>query len=185
VEAKVLLVHNFDELEQRKDDVRGKIVFYNYPFNPLFVETFAAYSDAVRYRGAGASRAAKYGAVGVLVRSMSESVDNVPHTGAMNYTDSLQKIPAAAVGLRDADRLAAFRDHRSSAKRGFAPFRRPYPVYRKRTEGTVYAFGEVHSGCARRLDKGTRKGRRQDSVPQRTWRLAQFRFRSVPGGQIR
>ena len=72
VEAKVMLVHNFDELEQRKDEVRGKIVFYNYPFNPLFVETFQAYSDAVRYRGAGASRAAKYGAVGVLVRSMSE-----------------------------------------------------------------------------------------------------------------
>ncbi len=107
VEAKVMLVHNFDELEQRKDEVRGKIVFYNYPFNPLFVETFQAYSDAVRYRGAGASRAAKYGAVGVLVRSMSESVDNVPHTGALNYTDSLPKIPAAAVGLRDADRLAA------------------------------------------------------------------------------
>jgi carboxypeptidase Q len=107
LEAKVLLVHNFDELEQRKEEVKGKIVFYNYPFNPLFVETFAAYSDAVRYRGAGAVRAAKYGAVGVLVRSMSESIDNVPHTGALNYMDSVPKIPAAAVGLRDADRLAA------------------------------------------------------------------------------
>ena len=107
LDAKVVLVHNFDELEQHKDEVRGKIVFYNYPFNPLFVETFQAYSDAVRYRGAGASRAAKYGAVGVIVRSMSESVDNVPHTGAMTYVDSLPKIPAAAVGLRDADRLAA------------------------------------------------------------------------------
>jgi len=107
LEAKVLLIHNFDELERRKDEVKGKIVFYNYPFNPLFVETFAAYADAVRYRGAGASRAAKYGAVGVLVRSMSESVDNVPHTGSLNYADSLPKIPAVAVGLRDADRLAA------------------------------------------------------------------------------
>jgi len=107
LDAKVILIHNFDELEQRKDDVRGKIVFYNYPFNPLFVETFQAYGDAVRYRGAGASRAAKYGAVGVLVRSMSEGVDNAPHTGALIYTDSLQKIPAAAVGCRDADRLAA------------------------------------------------------------------------------
>jgi carboxypeptidase Q len=55
---------------------------------------------------AGASRAAKYGAVGVLVRSMSESVDNVPHTGALMYNDSFPKIPAAAVGLRDADLLA-------------------------------------------------------------------------------
>src|SRR3984957_5429935 len=107
LDAKVILIHNFDELEQRKEEVKGKIVFYNYPFNPLFVETFQAYGDAVRYRGAGASRAAKYGAVGVLVRSMSEAVDNVPHTGALNYADSLPKIPAAAVGLRDADRLAA------------------------------------------------------------------------------
>jgi carboxypeptidase Q len=107
LEAKVMLVHNFDELEQRKDEVRGKIVFYNYPFNPLFIETFQAYGDAVRYRGMGASRAAKYGAVGVLVRSMSASVDNVPHTGALLYSDSVPKIPAAAVGLRDADRLAA------------------------------------------------------------------------------
>ncbi len=53
LDAKVVLVHNFDELEQRKDELRGKIVFYNYPFNPLFVETFQAYSDAVRYRGCG------------------------------------------------------------------------------------------------------------------------------------
>jgi carboxypeptidase Q len=106
LEAKVMLVHNFDELERRKDEARGKIVFYDYPFNPLFVETFQAYGDAVRYRGAGASRAAKYGAVGVLVRSMSEGVDNAPHTGAMNYADSLPRIPAAAVGLRDADKLA-------------------------------------------------------------------------------
>ena len=107
LEAKVMLVHNFDELEARKDEVKGKIVFYNYPFNPLFIETFQAYGDAVRYRGAGASRAAKYGAVGVLVRSMSEGVDNAPHTGALGYSDSVPKIPAAAVGLRDADRLAS------------------------------------------------------------------------------
>ncbi len=106
IQAPVLLIHNFDELERRKDELKGRIVFYNYKFNPLFVETFQAYGDAVRYRGSGASRAARYGAVAVLVRSMSSSVDNVPHTGALNYNDSLPKIPAAAVGLRDADKLA-------------------------------------------------------------------------------
>lgn len=107
LKAPVMVVNNFDELERRKDEVKGKIVFYNYPFNPHFVETFQAYGDAVRYRGAGPSRAAKYGAVAVLVRSMSSSVDNVPHTGALNYNDSFPKIPAAAIGLRDADKLAA------------------------------------------------------------------------------
>ena len=106
VMAPVVLINNFDELEQHKNDLKGKIGFYNYHFNPLFVETFMAYGDAVRYRGGGASRAAKYGAVAVLVRSMSESVDNVPHTGALMYNDSFPKIPAAAVGLRDADGLA-------------------------------------------------------------------------------
>jgi carboxypeptidase Q len=106
ISAPVVLIHDFDELERRKNEVKGKIVFYNYKFNPLFVETFQAYSDAVRYRGAGASRAAKYGALAVLVRSMSSSVDNNPHTGAMNYNDSFPKIPAAAVGLKDADELA-------------------------------------------------------------------------------
>ncbi len=107
ITAPVVLINNFAELEQHKDGLKGMIVFYNYHFNPLFVETFQAYGDAVRYRGGGASRAAKYGAVAVLVRSMSESVDNVPHTGALMYNDSFPKIPAVAVGLRDADRLAA------------------------------------------------------------------------------
>ncbi|HVV06406.1 MAG TPA: M20/M25/M40 family metallo-hydrolase [Puia sp.] len=104
--APVLLINNFEELEAHKDEIKGKIVFYNYHFNPKFVETFRAYGDAVRYRVFGPSRAARYGAVAVLVRSMSHSVDNIPHTGALIYNDSFPKIPAVAVGLRDADRLA-------------------------------------------------------------------------------
>lgn len=107
IQAPVVLIHDFDELERRKDEVKGKVVFYNYKFNPLFVETFQAYGEAVRYRVLGASRAAKYGALAMLVRSMSSSVDNNPHTGALIYNDSFPKIPAVAVGLRDADRLAA------------------------------------------------------------------------------
>ena len=106
ITAPVILINSFDELEIRKDDVKGKIVFYNYKFNPKFVQTFRAYGDAVRYREFGASRAAKYGAVAMLVRSMTHSVDNNPHTGALDYIDSFPKIPAAAVGLWDADKLA-------------------------------------------------------------------------------
>jgi len=105
--AQVILVNNFDELEQKKDAVKGKIVFYNYKFNPTYVRTFQAYSEASQYRGAGPSRAAKYGAVGVIVRSMSHSTDNHPHTGATRYADSLPKIPAVAIGLRDADWLSS------------------------------------------------------------------------------
>jgi carboxypeptidase Q len=106
VTAPVILINNFDELEQRKDEIKGKIVFYNYKFNNKFVKTFQAYGDASRYRGQGPSRAAKYGAVAVIVRSMSHAADNNPHTGGMNYDTSYAKIAAVAVGLKDADKLA-------------------------------------------------------------------------------
>ena len=105
--ASVILIKSFDELENRKDEVKGKIVFYNYKFNPRFVQTFNSYRDAVGYRGRGASRAAKYGAVGVLIRSMTHATDNNPHTGAMAYNDSFPKIPALAVGIEDANELAS------------------------------------------------------------------------------
>ena len=106
LDAPVILIHSFEELELRKDEVKGKIVFYNYAFNPRFVETFRSYGDAVRYRVFGPSAAAKYGAAAVLVRSMTHAVDNNPHTGSTVYNDSFPKIPAAAVGLWDADKLA-------------------------------------------------------------------------------
>lgn len=107
ITAPVILINDFEELERRKEEIKGKIVFYNYKFNQKFVKTFQSYGDAAKYRGQGPSRAAKYGAVGVLVRSMSHAADNHPHTGGMNYDTAYAKIPAAAVGLRDADKLAA------------------------------------------------------------------------------
>jgi len=106
ITAECILVNSFDELEQKKDQIKGKIVFYNYKFRPEFVNTFHAYRDAVPYRGQGPSRAAKYGALGVIIRSMSHSTDNNPHTGALRYDTAYPKIPALAIGLRDADRLA-------------------------------------------------------------------------------
>ncbi len=106
LQAPVIEVKSFDELDRKKDSVKGKIVFYNYPFNPTNVRTFESYRDAVAYRGQGPSRAARYGAAAVIVRSMSHSTDNFPHTGSTSYADSLPKIPALAVGLRDADWLS-------------------------------------------------------------------------------
>ncbi|HEY8915070.1 MAG TPA: M20/M25/M40 family metallo-hydrolase [Chitinophaga sp.] len=106
VTAPVLEVSSFDDLEAKKNDVKGKVVFYNYHFNPTFIKTFHAYGDAFMYRATGASRAAKYGALAVIVRSMSHGANNFPHTGAMRYNDSFPKIPAVAIGLEDADRLS-------------------------------------------------------------------------------
>lgn len=106
ITAEVLLVNSFDELERKKDEVKGKIVFYNYKFNPTYINTFLSYRDAGQYRGQGPSRAAKYGAKAVIVRSMSHAADNNPHTGATRYDSAHAKIPAVAVGLRDADWLS-------------------------------------------------------------------------------
>ena len=64
------------------------------------------YGDAVRYRSNGASSAAKYGALAVIVRSVTAANDNSPHTGALRYNDSFPQIPAVAIGPKDADRLS-------------------------------------------------------------------------------
>jgi hypothetical protein len=104
--AEIILVNSFEELEKVKDEVKDKIVFYNYKFNPTFIRTFQSYGNANAYRGQGPSRAAKYGAAAVIIRSMSHSTDNFPHTGSTRYDSAYEKIPAVAVGLQDADWLA-------------------------------------------------------------------------------
>lgn len=103
VTAEVLAVANFEELEKRKDEVKGKIVYYNNQFDATNIKPFVSYGQAGIYRRSGPSRAAKYGAVGVMIRSLTESTANDPHTGGMSYMDSFPKIPAIAVGPRDAD----------------------------------------------------------------------------------
>ena len=107
IQHQVVEVKDFDELDRKKDSVKGKIVFYNCLFNPTYVNTFHAYRDAVKYRGQGPSRAASYGAVAVIVRSMSHSTDNHPHTGATRYDSNYAKIPAVAIGVQDAQWLSA------------------------------------------------------------------------------
>lgn len=107
VTASVIEIKNFDDLEEKKDLVKGKIVFYNYKFNPTFIKTFLSYGDAVKYRVQGPSLAAKYGAVAVIVRSMSHSTDNNPHTGSLKYDSAYKQIPALAIGLQGANWLSA------------------------------------------------------------------------------
>jgi carboxypeptidase Q len=106
IRASVVEVKSFEDLELKREVVKGKIVFYNYPFNPTFVRTFQAYGDASKYRGQGPSQAAKYGAVGTIVRSMSHGTNNHPHTGATRYDSMYNKIPAVAIGLEDAEQLS-------------------------------------------------------------------------------
>ncbi len=102
-----ILVNDFDDLEAKKDQLKGKIVVYNNFFDNSMLETFKAYGVDGIYRRSGPSRAARYGAKAVLIRSISGSTDNYPHTGGTSYDSSLPKIPAAAMGLQDADKLIA------------------------------------------------------------------------------
>ncbi|MGQ9797856.1 MAG: hypothetical protein ACUVRG_00975 [Ignavibacterium sp.] len=104
--ANVIEVKFFDELKQRSNEVKGKIVFFNRFIDQGLVNTFSGYGSAVDQRVYGAIEAAKYGAVGVIIRSVTTKYDNIPHTGVMLYVDSLPKIPAAAIGYLDSDFLS-------------------------------------------------------------------------------
>lgn len=110
VSAAIVRVKNYNDLEQQKEALKGKIVFYDVPFDDTLIETSSAYGKNVGYRGSGASRAAKYGAVGMLLRSMTNSTDNFAHTGAMHYDENLPKIPAAAIGLQDVEYIDSLLD---------------------------------------------------------------------------
>ncbi|HZJ43350.1 MAG TPA: M20/M25/M40 family metallo-hydrolase [Pyrinomonadaceae bacterium] len=102
ITAEVVVVKTFAELEAVRDRVRGKIVVYNAPFT--------SYGATVRYRTAGPSRAARYGALAVLVRSITPVSLQTPHTGATVYEESQPKIPAAAITIEAAELLQRMQD---------------------------------------------------------------------------
>lgn len=102
INAEAVVVRNFEELDALGERVRGKIVVYNVPFT--------TYGATVAYRGAGASRAARYGAVAALVRSVTPVSLQSPHTGAMSYDEKQPKIPAAAITIEAAEMLQRMND---------------------------------------------------------------------------
>lgn len=98
ITANSVVVSNFAELEKLGAQVKGKIVVYNAPYE--------GYGRTVAYRVAGPSRAAKLGAVAVLVRAVTPLPMQQPHTGTTRYADDAPKIPAAAISPEDAALLA-------------------------------------------------------------------------------
>ena len=100
-------INNWNQLEEYGEKlIKGKIVFFNRPMNPTYISTGMAYGNCVDQRHNGASRAVEYGAIAVLVRSMTLKFDKNPHTGSMSYTDSTKKIPAVAISTKDAHDLS-------------------------------------------------------------------------------
>ncbi len=104
--AGVIESENFSKLEQLDTLVREKIVFFNEPFDHSLIRTFEAYSKAVRQRSQGPSSAAKLGAVGAIVRSVTSLDDNVPHVGGIHRDSLINPIPAVAIGIQDANFLS-------------------------------------------------------------------------------
>ncbi|MFD2245781.1 M20/M25/M40 family metallo-hydrolase [Pontibacter ruber] len=102
--AEVVEVHSLEELKNK--DVKGKIVFFNRPFDNKHIQTGTAYGGAVDQRGGGPVAAAKQGAVGVIVRSMTNDYQDVAHTGNTKYQEGVEKIPAAAISTNGAEMLS-------------------------------------------------------------------------------
>ena len=110
IKSNVIEVMSLEELEKLgKEKIDGKIVFFNRPMDPKFVTTFTAYGTAVDQRALGAMEASKYGAIGVIVRSMTLRTDDYPHTGGLTYgaLPVSQRIPAAAISTKGADKLSS------------------------------------------------------------------------------
>jgi carboxypeptidase Q len=107
IEAEVVVVRSFAELEAAGARVKGRIVLFNVPFTN--------YGETVVYRTSGPSRAAALGAAAALVRAVGPAGLRTPHTGSLRYTDT-DAIPAAAVSAEDADRLQRMQNRGTSVR---------------------------------------------------------------------
>jgi carboxypeptidase Q len=108
IEAEVLVVGSWQELEAAGSRAKGRIVLFNVPFT--------TYGETVQYRASGPSRAAAAGAVAALVRSVGPAGLRTPHTGGLRYAEGSARIPAAAIATEDADRLQRMQDRGTPVK---------------------------------------------------------------------
>ena len=110
LKSKIIEVSGVDELEKLgAENIEGKIVFFNRPMDASLINTFESYGGCVNQRYSGAMEASKFGAIGVIVRSMNLRIDDFPHTGSMTYGDipPQERIPSAAISTKHADLLSA------------------------------------------------------------------------------
>ncbi|MDB4037156.1 M20/M25/M40 family metallo-hydrolase [Polaribacter sp.] len=106
--AEVIEVKSLEEAQALGEKMKGKIVFFNRPFDNTLINTFSAYGGCVDQRVQGAAICGVFGAKAVIVRSMTNSEDDFPHTGTMTYNDLPQEqyIPAAAISSKAATVLS-------------------------------------------------------------------------------
>lgn len=108
ITASIIEVQSVKEVEKLGESViKGKIVFFNRAFNEKHIITGEAYGEAGDQRFIGPDIAAKYGAVGAIVRSLTGTLDDFPHTGTTKYNKDGKNIPAAAISTKAANKLSA------------------------------------------------------------------------------
>lgn len=122
LEAPVIVVRDYAELERRAANVSGKIVVFNFRYE--------SYGLSVDYREHGASWAAKYGGLAALIRSVTPFSINSPHTGMQGkksrlflgkkvhltfhrfseYVGNVTQVPAVSITVEDAELLQRLTD---------------------------------------------------------------------------
>jgi len=108
IEAELVVVRNFEELDAARERVKGRIVMFNVPFT--------TYGETVRFRALGPSRVGVLGGVAMLIRAVGPAGLRTPHTGALQYTEGQPQIPAAAVSHEDAARLQRMVDRGTNVR---------------------------------------------------------------------
>ncbi|MFT4600903.1 MAG: carboxypeptidase Q [Arenicella sp.] len=106
IEGDVLAVESIEEMEALGEEkVKGKIVFFNRPFDQKQIQTFRAYGGCIDQRHEGTNAASKLNAAGVIIRSLGSSTDDHPHTGSMTYEAGVDSVAGAAISTKDSDLL--------------------------------------------------------------------------------
>ena len=104
IEAEIALFHSYAELlAAPPGSLAGKIAVVTQPM--VRTEDGSGYGFGNRARTRGPAEAARRGAIAYLVRSISTSDSRLPHTGATDYAADAPRIPAAALGVPDAELL--------------------------------------------------------------------------------
>jgi len=107
IDSRLIEIHDFKQLEEiGSDRIKDKIVFFNRPVDNTIINTFSGYGGAVDQRISGASEAAKFGALAVIVRSPTQAMHDFVHTGVVRYKEDIPRIPAVCLSPHDANLLS-------------------------------------------------------------------------------
>ena len=107
VTAEVVEVKSLEEVDVLgREGVEGKIVFYNKAFNQRYINIGTSYGETGFQRRLGAIKAAEYGAVASVFRSLSSSNDDYPHTGSMSYKEGVDSIAHGGLGVLSSIKLS-------------------------------------------------------------------------------